>query len=279
VTLVGTRLFVALDARAATAAAVTHGLGGPRLRGFASVPLAAGAIVPSPSTPSLARPEEVRDAVRRAVDGVEHPGGRATLVLPDGIARLSLVTLPADADAREFVRFRLAPSLPWMAADSLVEALPVARGRVIAAALRRAAVAEHEQALAAAGLEVERVNLAPLLAAGALRGSRPDAVHVVLGDVAVCLLAVHGGSVAALRNRRRDPSAGEAARLAEEAFRTAQLAANGSGPRPALPVFFSGADAARLRRELDPSDLADAPGKGELPPEAAEAAWLAGALR
>jgi hypothetical protein len=278
VRLVGTRLFLAVDARGTVAALVTRGLAGPRLRGLSRVPLGAGAFVPSPSAEGLARPDEVRDAIRRAVDDVGYAGGRATLVLPDGVARLALLSVPAGADTRDYVRFRLAPSLPWSLSDSLVEALPVARGWVIAAAVRRSAIVEHERALAAAGLEAEHVNLAPLLTAVALRGSRPDAVHVVLGDAASCILALESGRIAALRNRRRDLSAGEAGRLAQEARRTAQLAANGSGPRR-LPVVFSGADALRLRRELDPSDVAASSRTEAWPPEAAEVAWLPGALR
>jgi hypothetical protein len=281
VALGGTRLFVALDARAAVAAAVAGGLGRARLRGFARVPLEPGALVPSPSGASLVRPDEVKDAVRRAAGSAFPAGTRATLVLPDGLARLALLALPSSADPRDFVRFRLATSLPWPAADAVVDVLPVGHGFVIAAAVRRAAVAEHEQALVAAGLEVERVNLAPLLAIASLtRSGRRDAVHVVLGDTAACVVALRGGSVVALRSRRRDPSAGEATRLAAEAERAARLAANGAGASaPALPVAILGTDAERLRRELDGPDALAAGdlGPGEWP-EAADVAWLAGVL-
>lgn len=272
--LVGARLFVALDAHAVTAASVGSGLGGARLRGFARAPLAPGALVPSPSSASLVRPDEVRAAIRRAVDEAGCGGLRATLVLPDGLARLALLSLPADADARDFVRFRLAPALPWPAADSMVDVLAVARGRVAAAALRRAAVAEHEQALAAAGVDLDRVHLAPLLALqGALRLGPREAVHVLLGDAAACLVAVHEGEPVGLRSRRRDASAGEAARLLEEAIRTAGLSGNGV-QQP--PVLFYGADASRLRGETGAAEVAGAPADER--PGAGEAAWLRGAL-
>jgi hypothetical protein len=280
VALYGTRLFVALDTRAAVAAALASGLGRPRLTGFARVPLEPGAYVPSPSGPCLLRPEEVREAVRRAVAAASSASRRATLVLPDGLARLALVDVPAEAEAREFVRFRLAGSLPWPAAEAAVDVLAVGRHRVVAAALRRAAVAEHEQALVSAGVDVEQVNLAPLLALAPLPRTGPrDAVHVVLGDAAACLVAVRRGTVAALRSRRRDPSPGEAARLAAEAERAARLAANGDGPSaPAVPLAFLGADAARLRRELDPTDVTAGVAASGSWPEAAESAWLAGVL-
>lgn len=271
---------MALDTRAAVAAALASRLGRPRLCGFARVPLEPGAYLPSPSGPCLLRPEAVREAVRRAVAAASPAAGRATLVLPDGLARLALVDVPAGAEAREFVRFRLAASLPWPAAEAAVDVLPMGRRRVVAAALRRAAVAEHEQALASAGVGVERVNLAPLLALAPLPRSGPrDAVHVVLGDAAACVAAVRGATLAALRSRRRDTAPGEAARLAAEAERAARLAANGDGASaPALPLAFLGADAARLRRELDATDVVAGAAALGAWPEAAESAWLAGML-
>ncbi len=71
----GTRLFVALDARAAVAAAVGGGLRGARLRGFARVPLEPGALVPSPSGASLARLSATHQwyRSRRGWGGVYHP--------------------------------------------------------------------------------------------------------------------------------------------------------------------------------------------------------------
>jgi hypothetical protein len=274
VAFLGTRLYLGLDASAVTAAALGEGLGGRRARGFARVPLEPGALTPSPSGPNLARGDEVRGAIRRSVEGLG--GGRVTLVLPDGVARLALVDLPEGAEAREYVLFRLAASLPFPAGEAIVDALPAGGRRVVGAAVRRATVAEYEQAAAGAGLEVERVHLAPLVALDALMrtGSR-DAVHAVLGDVALCLAAFRGGGPATLRSRRRDRSAGEASRLREEASRAAALAGDGADP---VRLVVSGAGAARLRRELGE----ESPGRGlEGPgewPDVAEAAWLGGLL-
>lgn len=227
------------DASAVTAAAVGEGLGGRRARAVARVPLEPGALAPSPSGPNLARPDAVRAAVRLAAEG---RGGRATVVLPDGVARVALVDLPEGAAPREYVLFRLAPSLPFPAAEAIVDTLPAAGRRVIGAAVRRATVAEYEQAVAGAGLEVDEVHLAPLVAlAGLMRSGPRDAVHAVLGDVAMCLAAFRGGLPVALANRRRDRSTGEASRLHRDAARTWDLAGDGRGP---MRLVVSGADAA-----------------------------------
>jgi len=270
----GTRLYLALDASAVTAAALGEGLGGRRARAFARVPLDPGALVPSPSGLSLARGDEVRAAVRRALEGLG--GGRVTLVLPDGLARIALFDLPQGAQPRDYVRFRLAGSLPWAASDTIVDALRAPHGRVVGAAVRRSTVAEYEEAAAAAGLEIERVHLAPLLALeGLLRSGVRDAAHVVLGDVALCLATFHGGALVAVRNRRRDRSSGEASRLRQEAGRAAAHAGNGAGP---ARLVVSGADATRLRREVggEPFERGlEGPGEWD---DAVEAAWLGGLL-
>ena len=243
--LLGTRLYVGLDASAVTAAALAEGLGARRVRGLARVPLEPGALAPSPSGTNLLRADEVRRAIRRAAEGL---GGRATLVLPDGVARVALVEVPDGADPRDYVLFRLAPSLPFPAAEAIVDALSAGGRRAVGAAVRRATVTEYEQAAVAAGLEVERVHLAPLVAlAGLLRGGARDEVHAVLGDVAMCLAAFRGGVPVALRSRWRDRSPGEASRLRQEASVTAALGGDGQEP---VRLVCSGADAERLRREL-----------------------------
>ncbi len=274
--LVASRLFLALDARAVSAAFVSGGLGRRRVQGFVRVPLAPGELVPSPSSENLQRPDQVREALGRALEALGRAHARCTLVLPDGIARFALLPLPPDADASEYVRFRLAASLPWPSSEAIVDVLPAGRGFVVGAAVRRSVVAEYEQAAASSGLDLERVHLAPLLALGTLLHARSqEAVHVVLGDTAACIAAVSRGRVVALSSRRRDSSAGEAARLLEDAERTARLATNG---RERHTVLLSGSDSARLRSEggtAGPEPALAAPGEW---PDAAEAVWLRGLL-
>ena len=243
--LLRTRLYVGLDASAVTAATLGQGLGAGRVRRIARVPLEPGALSPSPSGGNLQRADEVRRAIRRAALGL---GRRATLVLPDGVARVALVDVPDGADPRDYVLFRLAPSLPFPAAEAIVDALAAGGRRAVGAAVRRATVAEYEQAALAADLEVERVHIAPLVALGGLLGRRArDGVHAVLGDVAMCLAAFRGGGPVVLRSRWRDRSPGEASRLLREASWAAALGGDGQEP---VRLVCSGAGAGRLSHEL-----------------------------
>lgn len=236
-----------------------------------------GALVPSPAGTNVARRDDVRDVLAGLLGDKVPAGGTATLVLPDGIARMVVAEPPTGAEPRDYLRFRMASSLPWAASDAIVDVLPVGRGRVVGVAVRRATVAQYEQLAISAGLTVERVHLAPLVALRGLlgRGGR-GSVHAILGDVAVCLALIWEGGVAALRSRRRDASAGEGARLLAEAARTVRQAGDRVDPSS---LTLSGAGATRLRDELGHaahgSSSLDGPRAW---PEAAEAAWLGGML-
>jgi hypothetical protein len=267
------RLYVGFDASSVSAAVVGAGASGGRLRSFHRAAVGPAAVAPSPSATNLAE-EEVREAIRRSIEGTAPAASRAVLVLPDGVARIMLFDLPRGARAREFVRFRVASSLPWLASETIVDVLPAGRGRVVGAAVGRATVAEYERAARGAGLEVDRVHLAPLLSlAGLLRARKArDGVHVVLGDVALCFCCFRHGELVGVRSRRRDLSPGEAARLLDEASRVAAL----SGDGHALPrIGFHGSCAQLLRHEAGLEGGSDGPDGW---PDAAEAAWLSGVL-
>jgi hypothetical protein len=273
VALLGTRIYLAVDASSVTAAEIADSVKGRRLRTLAHEPLAAGALVPGAAGSNLADAEAVRAAMGRALGRVSR--SRVTLVLPDGIARLALLEPSRGVPTREYVRYRLASSLPWPATEASFDAIDAGSGRVVGAAIRRTTVAEYEQAATAVGANVEQVHLAPLLALAGLRGQDADAAHAVLGDVAMCLVFVRDRALLALRSRRRDRSQGEAARLREELRKLAAGTANGNGN---VPLVVSGSDAARLRPQIGAAGLLDGVAPAGSPQRADEPGWLAGLL-
>lgn len=272
--LLGTRIYLAVDASGVMAAEIAESVKGRALRSLVHEPLAEGALVPGATGSNLADADAVRAALARVLGKLDR--ARVTLVLPDGVARLVLVEPPRGVPAREYVAYRLASSLPWPAAEACFDVLDAGLGRVVGAAVRRATVGEYEQAATAAGASVERVHLAPLLAlAGPLRGRGGDVVHAVLGDVAMCLALVRDGALVALRSRRRDRSPGEASRLREELLKLASRTAGGNGD---LPFVVSGSDAARLRPEIAAAGSLDGVAPALVPQGGVEAGWVGGLL-
>ncbi|HSB61376.1 MAG TPA: hypothetical protein VLI67_06635 [Vicinamibacteria bacterium] len=264
------RLAVAFDASGVSGALVARAVGRSRLRSTARVELPPGALTPSALGPNLQRPHEVGEALaelrRRLGDG-----SGAALVLPDGVGRALLLDVASGIDLRAFVRFRLAPLLPYPAEEAVIDVLRLGRGRVLGAAVRRSVVAEYEQSAAAAGFLQEGVHLAPLLVvAGLLR--RGAGVHVILGDAALSLAAFRDARLAAFRTRRRDPGPGEAERLLDEAERTALLAGGEA------EVTFVGPGARDLVERLAAGGRRAEVGPHPTDPRAGEAAWISGML-
>lgn len=277
----GSKLLVAFDAGSVTGAVATWGVGGPRLRAFAGAPLASGAILPAPLEGNLARADEVRGALATVRASLGGNGRGASLILPDGVARMLLINVPDGAAARDYARFRLSQGLAYPVDEAIVDTLPLGRKRCLCAAVRRGVVEEYESVAAAAGFTQERLDLTPFAALGGLLRQPPAsgrAVDVILGDAAFSLAAFQDGALAVFRNRRRDAGPDEARRLLDEVDRTANLA--GEGPPPRLRVVGPGAraliqDLVSDGRQAEPGWQAPSDG---LPVEAAELAWLGAAL-
>jgi len=279
VALHGARLVLAFDASAVSAARVSWGLSGPRVEACALVPLAPEALLPSPFEPNLARPEEVRAALRELRRALGDPERGATLVLPSAVARTAVLEPPADAAPRDYARFRLAQALPYPPSDALVDVVLLGKGRVLGAVVRRTVVAGYEEAAAAAGWKQERLDLAPLAALDGLMRRPPEGgagVDVILGEVGFSLAVFRDGAVQAFRSRLRDRGEGDADRVQAEAERTAAAAGLRS---PRFRVVGPGARSlihALSFRGLSAAAGWDGPRDG-MPVEACELPWLGAA--
>jgi len=275
------RLFVALDAGSVSGGAGAGSGAGFRLVSHARVPLGAGALAPSPFAPNVVRPGEVAEALRELAQRLDVGPAPACLLIPDGIARLALLDVPADVTAHQYARFRIVPGLPYPPEEAVIDVLPLGPGRAVVAAVRRNVIEGYEAVAAQAGIGQDRLDLTPLAALSGLLREPGDGggltVDVILGDAAFCLAAHQDGVLRVLRNRRRDPGPDEPRRLAEEVQRTSVLAGDGAGPH----VRVVGAGAAELLASwraaggtAEPGWRSEGAGAGV---EASELAWLGGA--
>jgi len=246
IAVLGSQLFVAFDAGSLTGALVSGGLRGRRVRACVRVSLAPGALEPGALSLNIIRGDEVRDALSRVRADLEVNGRRATLILPDGVARTRLLELEGDVEPRALARFKLARGLPYPEDDAVVDGLRLGRGHFLAAAASRSVLAEYESAARDAGFRQERVDLAPLTgAAGLHRSGSGETVDVLLGDVALSVIAYGQGRPVAFRNRRRDRGPAEADWLAAEIERAARL-----GGLVAHRVRLVGSSASELAQRL-----------------------------
>src|SRR5574341_1458502 len=95
--LLGAQFVLALEPSSVAGAAVSRGLGSQRVRSLARVPLAPDSLSVSPFEPNLRRPDEVREALVRVAAALGLGHGPACIVLPDGVARLALLDVAAEA--------------------------------------------------------------------------------------------------------------------------------------------------------------------------------------
>ena len=274
-----TQLLLAFDATGVQGARLVRGLRRRDLQRVARRALEVGALRPLALEANVLRPAEVRDAARAVLEELGGPAGPAVLVLPDGVARLAMVDVPAGSEAREYARFRLSAHLPYPAAEAIVDVAPAGGARWLAAAVRRDVVHEYEALGEACGLSVERVELTPLAGIAALRraaatGPRLD---VVLGDAAFSMALSAEGALQTVRNRRRDPGPDETARLGSEVERTALLAGSA-----AAAVRVVGPGARRLVEALRAAGMDARSGWGDAwrisAIDAEELAWLGAGL-
>ncbi len=240
---------MAFDAASLSGGSLTRGLGGARLASAARLELARGALVPSPTDVNVLDPEAVRATLNRLLDSIGGSRTGATLVLPDGTGRGVVFEATSGIAPVEQARFRLSTSLPYPAADALVDVRSLGHGRFLGIAIRRRVVEGYESVAEAAGLTVERVDLASMAALeGLLRlpGRADSTVDVILGDTALSLAAHIGGSLRVFRSRLRVAGLDETERVAAEVLRTATLAGDGASPH----VRVVGPGASAMARPL-----------------------------
>lgn len=135
-------------------------------------------------------------------------GARVALVLPDPVARISLVAAGEAqgrraADVEELIRFRLKKSLPFDVREARIAFRREAGGvaPVVAVAALKSVLDPYEAACRAAGLEPGRVVLSGLALFDAMEASRPAADRVLVNwdEGYVSILLARGGVPALVR--------------------------------------------------------------------------------
>jgi type IV pilus assembly protein PilM len=190
----------------------------------ASEALPSGAVVPSLLTPNMSDVGAVGLVVRRLASQTGGGRRRVALVLPDAVAKVSLVRLeqvPArETELVEIIRWQLRKSMPFPVEQAVISiadqgATPTA-GEFLVAAARADVVQQYEQACRMGDLDVGLVDLESLclLHRASHESGLPegDWFFVRVDQREVTLMLGRGRSVAFHRHRA-DESEGSVADL------------------------------------------------------------------
>lgn len=174
-----------------------RGRGKPQLLAHESRPLPERGAGSSIFRPNLGAPEEMAASVRAMLESTGTKPGRLSLVLPDNLAKISLVTLPerpgSPRHMDEVLRFKLRRAVPFRLEDAVLTHQVVpgegAGVTVLVAVMLRAVVEQYERVLEAAG---SRVGLVDLCTTNLYNLCRPQIAEAA-GDGDVGLLNVASG--------------------------------------------------------------------------------------
>jgi len=195
---------IEIASRRVTVAELGRSGGTEMVAGYATEPLPAEAVTPALTGVNVTQPTVVADALRRALDKAGIRGaGRAALVVPDSIARVSLLhfeQLPAKAaDLEQLIRWQIRKATPFPIDEAQVtsfKAHVAENGPTVAAVVaRRDVVAQYEAVAASAGIDAGLVDLASFNVMNAVISAGASSP----GDWLVVTLAAEGTTLAIMR--------------------------------------------------------------------------------
>jgi len=205
---------IEIASRRVTVLSVGRTSGGPAVTAHATEPLPPGAVTPSLVGPNIAATGVVADALKRALDRAGlRAERRAALVVPDAIARVSLLTfqqVPAKAaDLDQLIRWQMKKGTPFPLEEAQVTHLPAHSGEggttFAAVVARRDVIAQYEAVTEAAGIHAGLVDLSSfnvmnaIMAAGAT--STSDWLVVCLAPEGTTLAILRGTQLMFYRHR------------------------------------------------------------------------------
>jgi type IV pilus assembly protein PilM len=253
---------VALEITAARVVGVA--LGGRVVEAYAVEPLAATVAVPALNAPNIHDEAALVAVLQGVLQKVGHRTRRVALVLPDSVAKVSLIRfekVPAkQQDLEQLIRWQVRKAAPFRIEDAQVSwqpalALPGGGREYLVTVARRDIVLGYERACEAAGVHAGLVDISSFNQINAVLASGPVAGDWLLVNVAAdyaTLALVRDGEIIFFRNRA---AAGEAD-LVELVHQTAMYHEDRLGGGGFTRVVLAGAsvmgrdEAERLRRTL-----------------------------
>lgn len=262
---------IEIASRRVTVVELSRSGAGSVVSGHASEALSPEAVAPALGGVNVLHPAEVTDALRRALDRAGlRSAGRAALVVPDSVARVSLVPfeqIPAKAsDLAQLIRWQVRKGTPFPIEEAQVSYFKAHMSgtatTMAAVVARRDVIAQYEAVTAAAGVHAGIVDLASFNVMNSILGAGAAGA----GDWLVVSLAAEATTVAILRGQElmfyRHRAAVEEEPLGALVHQTAMYHEDRLGGSQFARVWVCGAalapgGAEQARKEI--TDLLDVP--------------------
>lgn len=209
---------IEIDARRVSVVAVSARGGSRSVTGYALEPLAPGLVTPTLNGTNVHDTAAVAASVKSAVDRLSPRPRRAALILPDTVAKVSLVRfekVPQKAhDLEQLIRWQVRKAAPFRIEDAQVSwadasDLPGGGREYFVVVVRRDVVESYEKVCEAAGVHAGTVDIVSTNLVNAVLATRPQLtsgdwllVHTA-ADYAT-LVVVRNGRVIFFRNRPGD---------------------------------------------------------------------------
>lgn len=192
----------------------------PAVTGYTTEPLPDGLVTPALNAVNVHDTGRLGEAIRAAAERLSPRPRRAALVLPDSVAKVSMLRfdkVPAKAgDLEQLIRWQVRKSAPFRIEDAQVSwtdgAAAVDGGReYFVLVARRDIVESYEKACDAAGIHAGIIDIASPNLVNAILGTQPAAatakddwllVHAV--QEATTLLVVRNGQLIFYRSRSNE---------------------------------------------------------------------------
>lgn len=242
--------------------------GGSRvISAYASEPLPAGAVEAALNAPNVHDQAAVAGALKAILSGLSLRGRRVALVIPDTVAKVSLVRFekvpPKVQDLEQLIRWQVRKSAPFRIEDAQVSwhagIAPAGGGReYIVTVARRDIIEGYERACDAAGVHAGMIDIATpnvinaVLATGGVPET-PDWLLVHIAADYTTIAVVRGEDLVFFRNR----AAAEPGDLADLVHQTAMYHEDRLGGGGFSRVIVAGGSvggvesAERLRRAIE----------------------------
>jgi type IV pilus assembly protein PilM len=206
------------------------------LERYVQLPLPHDALSVSFTKPNLQSPEQVRPVVQEGLELLDVEAGEAvSLLLPDSVARVSLLDFPElplrRKETRPLVRFRLQKTIPFRMEDAVLGYSILGRKadgttRLLAVLLHRNVLGQYEDLLRDLGVLPELVDLSSLnllnLCRGDLGPQLPESGDWLLANLTedfLTLMILRGEEIVFFRCKGRQTLAGSNGFSTEGALR------------------------------------------------------------